>query len=142
MALIHDAMSWTSKMMVLPGLGLAFVALSYGRQVIRPYWYGVSLVFGAIGYGLPPQWGLLPGVFAMVCVFWVSVRHARNATPIAVAAASGATLMMLMGLVVGTQGQWGPVPRIDLFHCGLALAHILFAYALVGLDRPRAPMPG
>ncbi len=135
-AVVHDSMSWTSKMIVLPALGAAFVALSYGLRIIRPYWYGVSLVFAAVGYGLPAKWGLLPGVSAMACIFWVSARHFRSARPVAVSAGLGAGLMMLVGLVVGTQGYWGPVPRVDLFHYGLAVAHLLFAYALVGLPSP------
>lgn len=39
----------------------------------------------------------------------------------------------LAGLVIGTDGDFGPMKAIDLFHLVLVLSHALVAYGLMGL---------
>ena len=133
-ALFHDSMSWTSRMIALPALGAVFVAASMGRAVIRPYWYLLCLGLGGLAWALPAAWALLPGVLAMLLILAVAARHLRRAPRVAGALALGVAAVSLAGLVIGTEGRWAGLLRVDLFHYALAVGHAALAYGLVTLD--------
>jgi len=134
-ALVHDSMSWTSRMIAVPALGPAFVALLWGRKIIKPYWYGLSLLLGGIGWALPPDYALVPGVVAMLLILGVAARTYARAPKVALAAGLGVLAVSLAGLLIGTRGQWAGLLRIDLFHYALAVGHAALGYALWGLAR-------
>lgn len=136
-ALFHDSMSWTSRMIAVPALGAVFVALSLGREVIKPYWYALSLMLGGLGWALPQNYLLLPGVVAMLLILGVALRHYREAPRASLAAIFGVVAVSLAGLVIGTRGEWAGILRVDLFHYVLALGHAGLGYALYTLV-PRA----
>ncbi|CAN0595457.1 unnamed protein product [Laminaria digitata] len=122
-------------MIAVPALGPAFLALLWGRKIIKPYWYGLSLLLGAVGWALPPDYALAPGVVAMLLILGVAARHYVQAPKVALAAVVGVLAVSLAGLLIGTRGQWGGLLRIDLFHYALAVGHAGFGYALWGLGR-------
>ena len=68
--------------------------------------------------------------FATLMVFaaWSWPRH----WPLTVA---GAALFALVGLLVGTRGVWMGIPRVDLYHLGLAAAVLLWLRAGVATKR-------
>ena len=50
----------------------------------------------------------------------------RQAWTLAIACA----LTALAGLLIGTVGQWGPLPRVDWYHLALTAANLGFGWAL------------
>ena len=40
------------------------------------------------------------------------------------------------GLLIGTEGQWGPLPRVDWYHLALTAANLGFGWALSGMTKP------
>lgn len=62
-------------------------------------------------------------VLALVVIAWPGrSRH----WPLAIA---GGALFALVGLVVGSRGEWLGIPRVDLYHLGLAAAVLLWLRA-------------
>lgn len=137
--LFHSSMAWTSRLIALPALGPVFVALSMGRAVIKPYWYALSLGLGGLGWALPVAWGLLPGVVAMLLILGVAARHVGAAPRVAAGLVFGVAAVSGAGLVIGTEGTWAGLPRVDLFHYALAVGHVAFAYGLAALTRRVPP---
>ncbi len=91
--------------------------LLIAAQSLRNWrWAAGVVVLGALSLVLMPPLDQAIAVLALVAIAWKGrSRH----WPLAIA---GSLLFALAGLVIGTRGEWLGVPRVDLFHLGLALA--------------------
>ena len=45
-------------------------------------------------------------------------------------------LTALAGLLIGTEGRWGPLPRVDWYHLALTVANLGSGWALVRTVSP------
>lgn len=128
--LFHTSMAWTSKMIAVPLLGFVFVALVLDRKLIRPIWYGLGLVLGLIGWLLPPEFAVGPGAAGMGLTLVGAVLLKERDRTAAGVTAAGVAVYIAAGMVIGTKGDWGGIPRVDLFHYALALAHPALAFGM------------
>lgn len=121
---------WAS---VLSGaVGLPLIALGrlpggVGRQAV------VSLACVTLLL-LPSQANLAANLIALLVIAWPG-RSRRY--PLALL---GALLFIGSGLLIGTHGEWGGVPRRELFHLGLTLA--VTAWSLAGLGSGAGRLSG
>ena len=134
-ALFHDSMTWTSKMIAVPLLGGVFAALGLGKRVIRPFWLMAGIALGGLGWALPQSLSVLPSALGMLLILVFCARLFRTEPKASAAGCVGVALYLVMGLVIGTKGRLWGIARVDLFHYGLAFAHPLLAYAMQRLDR-------
>ena len=94
-------------------LGLLLIA----TQAVRERLWGTAVVLlGVLSLLVPAPLDQGIAVLALVAIAW---KGRSRQWPLAVA---GAVLFALAGLVIGTRGEWLGLPRVDLFHLGLAAA--------------------
>ncbi|HEY4079443.1 MAG TPA: hypothetical protein VGM81_02000 [Burkholderiaceae bacterium] len=101
-------------------LGLLLIA---ARGLRDARWaVGVALVCG-VALLAPSPADLAISVLALVAIAWKGrSRHWLLAI-------AGAVLFALVGLLVGGPGEWLGIPRVDLYHLGLAAALLLWLRA-------------
>lgn len=123
----HHQASVLSGAVGLPLIALGRLGGGLGRQVL-------VLLAGIALVAIPSQLTLFTNLIALLVIAWPG-RSRRY--PLAV---SGALLFVGSGLLIGTHGEWGGVPRRELFHLGLTVA--VSAWALAGLGSGVVRMPG
>lgn len=131
----HEALSWTARVIAVPMLGAVFLVSTFGRRLPRYGWYGISALFGAAGYLLPRELGVVPGAVGMLLFLIGAARVWREDARSAQLVVVGVALTLLAGLVVGTNGAYGPVPRVDVFHALLMGANVAFTVAIAAISR-------
>lgn len=131
---LHEWFSTGAGRLFLPLLATAGGA-SRGRLL------GVlaALAFMSVA---PPQLLLAGNLLALLVIAWKGrSRHGARAL-------TGAVLFAGTGLLVGSRGEWLGIPRLDLFHLGLAWAVAVWGCAGIGAPAatsaalpaaPRAP---
>lgn len=132
---LHAKLSQSSSLLALPGLGVAALALRRGWHWQRLGWCWViislSLLFeGAKRLGVLDTYKLALNLAVLVLVLYAGVTAGRNTR---FAAVGVVALFIVAGLVVGTQGNLGPLLRVDVFHALLSLAYPLLTWLLLAL---------
>ncbi|BAN48270.1 hypothetical protein [Metapseudomonas resinovorans] len=96
--------------------GRVSLLLIAAASLVGPARNALLLALAGVMLWLPAQAALAGNVLALMVIAWKGrSRH----WPLAIA---GCLLFMAAGLLVGTQGEWLGIPRLDLFHLTLALA--------------------
>jgi hypothetical protein len=134
---LHGWLSRASSFLGLPLLGLA--ALSFGR-----HWQWQGPTWGRLLLGLCAFFELFRQMDSLdeyrlflqlssllLVVYGGLIRWPRRRPLVLAASATG--LFVFAGLVVGTDGFFGPVRRIDLFHALLTPAYPLLAWLMMDL---------
>ncbi|XHS76339.1 hypothetical protein ACFJGW_11370 [Burkholderiaceae bacterium UC74_6] len=128
-ALLGAAVYAGAQPMVAPHDTLTFLAARLGLLLIaarafrRAQWNAALAALGVAALLLPSPADLAISVLALVVIAWPGrSRH----WPLAIA---GGALFALVGLVVGSRGEWLGIPRVDLYHLGLAAAVLLWLRA-------------
>jgi len=101
-------------------LGLLLIAL---RRFGSPRQVASTILACAVAFLVPAPVDLAVSMLALVAIVW------RSRSPHGLLAMVGGLMFALAGLVVGTQGEWLDVPRVDLFHLSLATAALLWLKA-------------
>ncbi len=132
---LHARLSQASSLLALPALGVAALTLVRGWHWQRLGWCWViislSVLFeGAKRWGLLGSYTLLLNLVTLLMLLYAGVTQGGKALPAAVVAV---TLFIVAGLMVGTQGNFGPLLRVDLFHGLLSVAYPLLAWLLLHL---------
>lgn len=113
----HHGLSTVAGRLALP---LIAVAGGVGRWRV----FGVLLAVAAMSL-LPDQVVLAGNLAALLVIAW---KGRSQRWPFAVA---GVVLFAAAGLLIGTQGEWLGIARLDLFH--LCLAAAVLAWGVAGL---------
>lgn len=135
---LHAKLSQASGLLALPALGVAALTLTRGWLWQRLGWCWViislTLLFeGAKRLGVLDTYSLLLNLATLSLLLYGGISQLNQGRkPLAVAVAVVA-LFIVAGLVVGTQGEIGPVLRVDVFHVLLSLAYVLLAWLLLAL---------
>jgi len=142
---LHSTLSAFATSTSMPLLGLAAVALTGPLALTRRGWIQLTgLLAGLFAVstllGVEPIYGLGIGALGTASALLVGLRSLGRARRGGVLLTSGAVLVLVAGLGVGTTGELGPFDRLDIFHYLLALANLAFGPALVLLAR-RAAQP-
>lgn len=106
-------------------LGLLLIAIGRAQDALA---YALLAVIAVVALLLPDPAVLGVNLLALIAIAY----HGWSQRWLA--ALAGSTLFLLAGLVVGTQGQWLGMARLDLFHLVLALAIVCWIAA--GLSPP------
>ncbi|MGY4531691.1 hypothetical protein ACVW0Y_000801 [Pseudomonas sp. TE3786] len=133
---LHAKLSQASSLLALPALGVAALTLIRGWHWQRLGWCWViislSLLFeGAKRLGVLDSYKLALNLATLLLFLYAGVTQGRKAVPAAVGVVA---LFIVAGLVVGTQGNLGPLLRVDLFHALLSLAYVLLTWLLLSLQ--------
>lgn len=131
LAPIHGAMAWTSRMLVVPLFAASFVLAAFQIRAGRAVWYAVAATLALLSFFIPPSLRSVPGSLGMVAILVSGARAFPRDGVAALLAWGGAAIYAVAGLVVGTEGRIGSVPRMDIFHYALAAAHPMLAAALL-----------
>jgi hypothetical protein len=108
-------------------LGLLLIAAKALRGAAQ---VGAVIAVCVVAWFVPDAASLGISVLALVAIAWKGrSRHWLLAI-------AGAVLFALVGLVVGTRGTWMQIPRVDLYHLGLATAVMI--WTLAGVAHPSA----
>jgi len=129
---LHLALSRWAAMVALPGFCWAMARQLRTRRPVRA---GEALAIAA-GLNLlllvAPRADVVTAVGA--CALLVAMVGAaalyRSRRDVFLMIAWAIALYAIAGLWVGTEGQLGPMPRVDVYHYVLAAANLLFAFAL------------
>lgn len=104
-------------------LGLLLIAAQAPRSLL----WGTSVsILGVLGLLVPSPLDQVISVLALVAIAW---KGRSLHWPLAIA---GAALFALVGLVVGTKGEWLGIARVDIFHLGLGAAVLAWWRAGIG----------
>lgn len=141
---LHAKLSQASSLLALPALGMAALSLVRGWQWQRLGWCWViislSLLFeGAKRLGVLDSYTLALNLVTLLLFLYAGFIQGRNALSVAV---GGVALFIVAGLVVGTQGNLGPLLRVDVFHALLSLAYGLLTWLLLALHSHQAVTDG
>jgi hypothetical protein len=132
---LHTKLSQASSLLALPVLGVAALTLIRGWHWQRLGWCWViislSLLFeGAKRLGVLDSYKLVLNLATLLLILYAGVTQGRKALPAAIGVV---VLFIVAGLVVGTQGNLGPLLRVDVFHALLSLAYGLLTWLLLSL---------
>lgn len=129
-AAIHQSASRLVEAAAIPALGWA-----YWRQVgqgQRVPFLELGLVLALLvllsRHLLFPHQPLVIGATGMALGVWASVMHAKR--EVAVFGVAGFGLIVAAGLVIGTQGAFQGIARVDLFHLALATGLLAIGVAV------------
>ncbi len=130
----HSGLSRMATMIGEPLVGAGFVTAAFVPQharVVRSATFVTALV-AAVMLVAVPLWGTIAAATGMVavCVGAVASADPRSAA----SAITGAALVVVAGLVIGTDGQWAGLSRTGWFHTTLIVAHGCMAWALLRID--------
>jgi len=110
------------------------------RSHAEPAWPLSLAIIGlliAIGYVFTaPSYALVIGSIGLLCLLWLALTLLRSEPRFAAAILIGCLLTSLAGLLIGTEGQWGPLPRVDWYHLALSIANLAFGWSLSGSIGP------
>ncbi len=117
---LHALTSRVVEAAVVPALGWAFWRqVGQGQRV--PF-LELALVLAVLvllsRHVLFTHQALVIGATGMALALWASVLHAKR--EVAVFGVAGFGLIVAAGLVIGTQGTFQGIARVDLFHLALA----------------------
>jgi len=91
------------------------------------------VVLGAIGsWMFSPGYAVAMGSAGLVCLLLFAITNLKTAPRSGVVLIVACALTALAGLLIGTEGQWGPLPRVDWYHLALTAANLGFGWALIG----------
>jgi len=79
-----------------------------------------------------PLYSTLIGSIAMLAIIVAGILVIGENTIVGIFSISGSALIAVAGLVIKTEGEWGSMKRVDLFHYALSVAYILLIIALRG----------
>lgn len=131
---VHRFTSSLATCTGLPLIGVQYLATCSGwpGRDGRMNTMGASVVgFAAFGLAFPlPIYATAVGAVAMVVVIGSALRCFSAHGTHVLAAVAGALGVALAGLVVGTEGAYGPLLAVDLFHGVLALSFVGLAVGL------------
>lgn len=132
---LHAKLSQASSLLALPALGIAALALIRGWQWQRLGWCWViislSVLFeGAKRLGVLDSYTLVLNLATLLVVLYAGGVQGRR--PL-LAGVGVVALFVVAGLVVGTEGNLGPMRRVDVFHGLLSLAYPLLTGLLLTL---------
>jgi hypothetical protein len=100
----------------------------------------VIVLLGLLGAFIPgATYPLLIGSLGLFCLLLVAAVRIHSAPLDAATLFAACLLTALAGLLIGTEGQWGPLPRVDWYHLALSTANLGFGFALVRRRAPARP---
>jgi hypothetical protein len=98
--------AWPAAMLVV------VILVLIGRWMSSP---GYTMAIGSVGLA------------ALLLVAFTRIKSAPRFSAIVIASC---VFTALAGLLIGTEGQWGPLPRVDWYHLALTAANLGFGWAL------------
>lgn len=99
------------------------------------WWVALSIVamLGLFGTWLSsPSYTLAIGSVGLICVLLIAFKDLRRTPRLCAILFGSCVSTALAGLLIGTVGQWGPLPRVDWYHLALTAANLGFAWGLGG----------
>jgi hypothetical protein len=95
------------------------------------------LVLGLLGtFVAGATYPLLIGSLGLLCLLAVAALRMRRAPRDSVLLFAACLLTASAGLLIGTEGRWGPLPRVDWYHLALTAANLGYGWALVRSSAP------
>lgn len=119
-AMLHSLISRVVEAAVIPALGWAFWRQVGQGQRVPFLELGLVLALLVLlsRHVLFLHQPLVIGATGMALALWAAVTHPKR--EVAVAGVAGFGLIVAAGLVIGTQGTFQGIARVDLFHFALA----------------------
>ena len=121
-----------SNFLGVPLIGLAFAMLVFKNERLSTFLIALFIIIYILftySYSLP----ILPmilGSISMLTIVTVSASKIKEKPTFSFLGIIGAILIIVAGLVVGTEGKIGSFLRLDLYHYMIAGAFICFGKAL------------
>lgn len=132
---VHLLVSRIAGQVGIPLIGLAFLAIRMDalrrEEVARFLPLGLMILFGLFEFYVDfPLWREASAVIGVAMVLLICISFA-GANPIAAAlGVCGGAGILVAGLLIGTQGEWGGFLRIDMFHYALAACYFALTESL------------
>ncbi len=82
-----------------------------------------------------PLYGIIIGSIAMLAIIVAGILVIWENTVAGIFSIAGSILIAVAGLLIKTEGEWGSMRRVDIFHYALAVAYVLLIIALRGVLR-------
>jgi len=127
----HASITRWAAIAGFPAFG-GFALWRYFRA--EPRWPATLLVIAsliAVGYWLTsPLYPQVIGAIGLLCLLIVAIAKMKTAPRHGVVLLVACALTALAGLLIGTVGQWGPLPRVDWYHLALTAANLGFGWTL------------
>lgn len=121
-----------SNFMGVPLIGLAFAMLVFKNTRLSTLLIALFLIIYIVFthfYSFPILPTLL-GSISMLTIITVSISKIRENSSFSILGIIGAILIIVAGLVIGTEGKIGSFLRLDLYHYTIAGASLCFGKSL------------
>jgi|GEM_PF-968834 len=82
-----------------------------------------------------PLYGIIIGSIAMLAIIVAGILVIWENIVAGIFSIAGSILIAVAGLLIKTEGEWGSMRRVDIFHYALAVAYVLLIIALRGVLR-------
>jgi len=136
LAVPHAGLSGLAACVGLPCIGAGWASRAFLERrgdVVRRYVFGVLLVVAAMVWWIPVVRTIL-GAVGMVAAAAGAVGLRGVDRPAAMAGLLGAAVTVVVGLVIGTDGELLGFPRVGWFHLGLAVGHGMLGWGIWRVD--------
>ena len=125
-----------SNFLGVPLIGLAFAMLVLKNKKLSSLLISLFLTIYIVFtyfYSLP-TFPMILGSISMITIIAVSISKIRENSTFSTVGIIGATLIIIAGLVIGTEGKIGSFLRLDLYHYMIAGALVCFGNGLVTIS--------
>jgi len=106
----------------------------------EPTWPVVLLVVAILAltgrWLSSPAYTMAIGSVGLVALLVFAVTQIKSETQRSAVVIASCLFTAFAGLLIGTEGQWGPLPRVDWYHLALTAANLGFGWALSGMTKP------
>jgi hypothetical protein len=129
----HAAITQWAALAGFPAFGGFALWRRFRGEPAWPIALLVVLILGLLGLWLAtPAYAMAIGSAGLFCLLLVALAQLKTAPRSSVVVFASCLLTVLAGLLIGTEGHWGPLPRVDWYHLALTAANLGFGWGLSG----------
>ncbi|MCC6275873.1 MAG: hypothetical protein IT569_08440 [Leptospiraceae bacterium] len=130
----HQFLSNFAAYVGVPLIGASFISFGLYKISRNSFLYiviSLLLLFNLFTYVVKfPLYPIIVGGLANLGILIAGIREIQLQKDYALCAIGGSLLTILAGLLIGTEGSWFGILRVDWFHYSLSIANILLGQAL------------
>jgi hypothetical protein len=127
----HAAITQWAAVAGFPAFGGFALWRRFRSEPFWPFALLIVVMLGLLGHWISsPDYPLAIGSAGLACLLLIALLDLKTSPHSSFVLITACALTALAGLLIGTEGQWGPLPRVDWYHLALTAANLGFGGAL------------